>query len=473
MAKPGGARSFERRSRRRFAALASSVALFGGSVVGGVVAPAPVAALEQPNTCTLSVDGLPPTSMEGPVPIDVTGAVTPGVPDDAPFVLGDIGINGSIPGNVVDGWILNGAVRFGDELEGTVSGSILASNTEEAVRSFAGLQVAGTVTEDPGRPGHALPLVVRVAPDAMRWTPSGPGPIAFTQGQVVLAATLTGAITLSAEITCAPDDGVKAFASTSAQPPPPAGGPSAPYWKGRDIARAVVAAPGGGGWTLDGWGGVHAWGGAPKPVSPTYWQGWDIARDLAVDASGKGYVLDGFGGLHPVGSAPAVSGSPYWKGWDIARKVALNPVGPGGWVLDGWGGVHAFGGAPKLAGSTYWRGWDIARGLVIDPDGLGGHVLDGWGGIHPVGGAARVTPGAYWRGWDIARQIVLNPFGGGGWVLDGWGGVHPFGGAPRLSGTVSWRGWDIANGLSLRGDGTGYLLDGWGGVHAVSLPGGP
>jgi len=253
------------------------------------------------------------------------------------------------------------------------------------------------------------------------------------------------------------------FTIDASVPPTPA-----PYWPGWDIARSVVANPAGpGGWTLDGWGGATAWGGARPLSSGSYWPGWDIARNLSVDGSRTGYLLDGWGGLHPVGGAPAVTTGPYWRGWDIARSLALNPVGPGGWVLDGWGGIHAFGGAPTLHGSAYWKGWDIACDLVVTPDGTGGYVLDRWGGIHPVGGAAAPTGGSYWKGRDVARSIVLNPVGAGGWVLDAQGGIHPFSGASALNGGGYWPGLDIARSLSIHPDGTGYQLDAWGGIHEV------
>jgi hypothetical protein len=74
-------------------------------------------------------------------------------------------------------------------------------------------------------------------------------------------------------------------------------------------------------------------------------------------------VLDGFGGVHPFGGAPAVAVTAYWSGWDIARGIVLQSGGPGGYVLDGFGGVHPFGGAPAVAVTAYWSGWDIARGI--------------------------------------------------------------------------------------------------------------
>jgi hypothetical protein len=34
-----------------------------------------------------------------------------------------------------------------------------------------------------------------------------------------------------------------------------------------------------------------------------------------------GYTLDGWGGLHPFGGAPELANTPYWRGWDIAKSI--------------------------------------------------------------------------------------------------------------------------------------------------------
>jgi len=218
---------------------------------------------------------------------------------------------------------------------------------------------------------------------------------------------------------------------------------------------------------------VYAWVPAAVPwlddvLSGPYWRGWDIARSVAYDPGGFGpYVLDGWGGVHPTGFAPRVSGTPYWKGWDIARGIALTGYREG-YVLDGWGGLHGFGGAPALEG-PYWKGWDIARGVAIVAGTSKGYVLDGWGGLHAVGGADPAQ-GPYWKGWDIARDVALLPGGAGGYVLDGWGGLHRFGNAPVARGGLYWKGWDIARGVTIAPDGhRGVVLDGWGGKHPFTI----
>jgi hypothetical protein len=234
------------------------------------------------------------------------------------------------------------------------------------------------------------------------------------------------------------------------------------YWPGWDIARGVaVNGDGHSGWTLDGWGGLHPFGGAPAVAVSAYWPGWDIARSLVTRPDGhSGWTLDGWGGLHPFGGAPAVAVSAYWPGWDIARGVTLNAcdaTGSSGWVLDGWGALHPFGGAPALA-SRYWGGVDIARGIATwCATGMpAGYTLDGWGGVHPFG-AAPAIDGPHWSGWDIARGVVLDATHDGGWVVDGWGGVHPFGAAPAVDVTGYWPGWDIARGAGSSGGGGGAM----------------
>lgn len=247
------------------------------------------------------------------------------------------------------------------------------------------------------------------------------------------------------------------------------------------VADAEVAAPTGeatvaaavpdGGYVLDGFGGLHPFGGAPAVAPGSYWPGWDIARGVVTRRdNASGYVLDGWGGLHAFGGAPAVRTTTAWPGWDIARGIALRPDGASGYVLDGWGGLHAFGGAPKVTPSAWWPGWDIARGVTLDrcdPTGTSGWVLDGWGGLHPFGGAP-AKAAWYVPGVDLARGVTSWCRSGdqAGYVLDGWGRLHPFGAAPT-AGTTTWPGWDIARGVVMdeARDG-GWVVDGWGGLHA-------
>jgi hypothetical protein len=143
----------------------------------------------------------------------------------------------------------------------------------------------------------------------------------------------------------------------------------------------VIFADGTGGYTLDGWGGIHPFGingaapvAASKIVQTGYWPGWNIARDIVLvpgDGGHSGYTLDGWGGVHPFhvstdgSTMPAGIGvSGYWPGWDIARGLWLLPgSASAGYTLDGWGGLHPFGGAPALTSTSYWPGRDVARGV--------------------------------------------------------------------------------------------------------------
>jgi hypothetical protein len=228
----------------------------------------------------------------------------------------------------------------------------------------------------------------------------------------------------------------------------PAGGAAAvsqtAYWPGWDIARGL-AAQAGGGFVLDGWGGLHPFGTAIA-ISGPYWSGWDIARGVAATGLNRGYVLDGWGGVHPYGAAVPTVVSSYWSGWDIARGLVANTAS-GGYVLDGWGGLHPFGVAPAVASTAYWHGWDIARGIALLSDGVSGYVLDGWGGLHPFGGAAPVSVSHYVAGQDWARGITLNSDGLGGYVVDRDGLVWPFGNATSVATSQTWIGRGIGRGL--------------------------
>ena len=176
-----------------------------------------------------------------------------------------------------------------------------------------------------------------------------------------------------------------------------------------------------------------------QPVSPSAQAYFDAAT-----APLGGITLDGYGGLHAFGGYPLnAPGAPYWPGWDIARAVAVTAGASGGWTLDGFGGVTAWGAAPAIASPHYWSGWDIARDLVVLPDNRSGYVLDGFGGLHAFGPDAPATfspAPSFWQGWDIARGLAVATDGAGravgGWILDAWGGVHAFGSVPAVANPV-------------------------------------
>ena len=107
-----------------------------------------------------------------------------------------------------------------------------------------------------------------------------------------------------------------------------------------------------------------------------------IARRVLLRADGvSGFVLDGWGGIHPFGGAPVRTGTVYWPGWDIARGMVLRADGVSGWVLDGFGATHPFGGAPVLTGGGVHPG----HAVVVDMNGASGtdHVatVDVYGGV--------------------------------------------------------------------------------------------
>lgn len=225
-------------------------------------------------------------------------------------------------------------------------------------------------------------------------------------------------------------------------------------------ARAADSGPVGG-VVLDGFGGVHPFGGfslAPG-VDPPYWPGWDIARAVQVlpDGSG-GWTLDGWGHIHAWGAAPSISTDIGWPGWDIARAFVVLPDHQSGYVLDGWGGIHAFGpDAPTgfLPGYDYWPGWDIARGLDVHleasgiADGL--VILDAWGGLHPIGNYQVQGSPTYYPGHYVYRQIHSDD--GLQYTYMDWGIENNLDSelSPYWGGLPSWNGWDVQRDLQLFG----------------------
>jgi hypothetical protein len=111
------------------------------------------------------------------------------------------------------------------------------------------------------------------------------------------------------------------------------------YWGGWKIARDVVLEPGNGGhsgYVLDGYGGLHPFHATndasvmpPAIAPPAYWPGWDIARSVwllpqlappLTTYTPAGYTLDGYGGLHPFGGMPALTNTPR-LGRDLAKNL--------------------------------------------------------------------------------------------------------------------------------------------------------
>lgn len=190
-----------------------------------------------------------------------------------------------------------------------------------------------------------------------------------------------------------------------------------------------------------------------------------------------GVILDGFGGLHPFGGMPLDSrNAPYWHGWDIARATVVRPDGAGGWVLDGYGGIHSFGSAQAVQSPGYWSGWNIARAMVVTsrdadgmPDGRQGYLLDGFGGVRPWGGAPSLSGAPYTADLDQWRGLEIHTNGSGvpdgGWEMDRWGRTTAFGSAPPLP-AANQPNAPIIQQLHLAGSGA-YTVAQWGIVTTI------
>ncbi len=233
-----------------------------------------------------------------------------------------------------------------------------------------------------------------------------------------------------------------------------------------------------GGYTLDGFGGLHPFrvGTGPQPPAiggGPYWPGWDIARGVGIFSNrSAGYILDGFGGVHGfrigAGAPPkAVSGGPYWPGWDIARGIAVLPNRTGGYIVDGFGGVHGFriGSGPMpptIVGVPYRPGQDRIRGITITPDGKGGYANDKSGVLYRFrigtdGVKPPVPNNVFTTNVVDVHGVALISEGTGGLTIDGWGGLHRFGVGvnappPAVAGAMYWPGWSIARDVGLLPD---------------------
>ena len=78
------------------------------------------------------------------------------------------------------------------------------------------------------------------------------------------------------------------------------------------------------GYVLDGFGGIHAMGGAPVLLPATPYFGFDVTSAIQVTENGTGYyVLDSFGGIHAGGTATVPSPLPPYFGFSVARDFDL------------------------------------------------------------------------------------------------------------------------------------------------------
>ncbi len=132
-----------------------------------------------------------------------------------------------------------------------------------------------------------------------------------------------------------------------------------PYHPGRGVA-------------LDGYGTLHAFGGAPGPFRSGH--RWDslvaVKLEMSWDGDMRAYTLDFSGGIHHDYSAVLAPQGPYWRGQNVVRDFAItdwartgNP--PSGYKLDLYGGTHAFGVAELAINGPYLVGADRARRLAV------------------------------------------------------------------------------------------------------------
>jgi uncharacterized protein YvpB len=123
----------------------------------------------------------------------------------------------------------------------------------------------------------------------------------------------------------------------------------------------------------------------------------------------QGYVMDGWGGLHPWGGAPALGGTPYTPYSDVARGLEIhygaNGVPDGGWEMDRNGKLTAFGAAPTLT-LTGVPASPVMLQLHATPNG--GYAVAKWGPITSYGSLSPYWGGyGDWGSWDILRDMVL------------------------------------------------------------------
>ncbi len=250
----------------------------------------------------------------------------------------------------------------------------------------------------------------------------------------------------------------------AAQPLPSSGLPPAPIFRqlhgsangGYVVARWGVVTTYGAG-VSPYWSGYYDWGvmdiirdvALLNPSNPTA-----TAQPTSAEARATyqawlkphgGVLLDGWGGLHPFGGMVLDQpGAPLWPNWDVARALTVRSDGTGGWILDAWGGIHAFGAARPITSPGYWPNWYIARAMVMTSrdgdgqlDGRQGYLMDGWGGLHAWGGAPALVGNPYTTYQDLARGLEIHfaPNGApdGGWEMDRSGKVTAFGAAPSLA----------------------------------------
>jgi hypothetical protein len=300
-------------------------------------------------------------------------------------------------GHVVDAW--GGTHAFGTANSTGVSDY---RPGDAWVRSAAWLPDAPrpVIIDDHGAvhtPADAPRVLPVVGVDAARRA------IAFTTVAGTIPGAATG-LTVSGDGVLTRLAGSPAFDTTGAS-----------VWPGRDVVRGVALQPDGtGGFTLDGWGGVHAFGHVAVNTTSAYWPGWDIARGIAVDGQGNGVVLDGWGGLHsftytftPAADQPACTAAQLRAGGGWARdrgtllgRLTLANTGAAACRISGRPTVAIVGasGTPLAVESLPFESGPEAqpRPVVVEPgDGVAYAVLEwsNWCG-EPADGLVVTPPGS-------------------------------------------------------------------------------
>ena len=77
-----------------------------------------------------------------------------------------------------------------------------------------------------------------------------------------------------------------------------------------------------------------------------------------------GYVLDGLGGVHPFGGAPRLR-TFFHSDAGTARGIVLYGSGSSGFVVNSDGRVFPIGKAPLVGTSRTWVGRGLTRGVAV------------------------------------------------------------------------------------------------------------
>ncbi len=228
-----------------------------------------------------------------------------------------------------------------------------------------------------------------VAPDAASPVEAGPPKLGPAQP--------SGGVLLEADGTIIAFGGVKLDTT------------NAPSWPGMDVARALsILSDGSGGWLLDKYGAIHAFGTAPA-IASAFQSDQDVARALVVlEGGASGWILDASGALHAFGSAPQLASNFAATGDARGLDVHFDGKGAvdGGWVLDGFGGMHAFGAAPDLGSPPQFKDYDVWTKLHVVSGGA--YVIGRWGIIQPLGKPEGIPLAGLpdTKDADVVRDIV-------------------------------------------------------------------